>query len=71
MGGWLRSTGLLFKYHFVSGTLFLLLGCLPHFDPSCFLTLGFFMVPGSFMLGSQLCLDLQNPHSLANSVLGP
>lgn len=71
VGGWLRSTGLLFQYHFVSGTLFLPLGCLPHFDPSCFLTLGFFVVPGSLTLGSQLCLDLQNSHSIANSVLDP
>lgn len=70
-GRWLRSTGLLFQYHFVSGTLYLLLGCLPHFDPSCFLTLGFFVVPGSLMLGSQFCLDLQNSHSIANSVLDP
>lgn len=52
-----------------SGTLFLL-GCLPNFGLLCFLTLGFCVVPGSLMLGSQVCPDLQNSHSLANSALG-
>lgn len=49
----IRSTGLHFHYHFVSGTLFLLSSCLPNFDPLCFCG-----APGSWILGSQLCIDL-------------